>query len=204
MEKDVLRKLFKETKEFIEAYNGVIDINVLHNELDFEKSGIETGLSIFEELGFIERKEEKVNLLNHKDKKDLEDSKIYAEGKGLKEKLNRDSYQLGMDSVENLWQKILDIIDVEKKDINHERELNTIKTNNGSQHETEVVETDSAETEHVASPKRSGAKVNVEQVRVIHERVADGETLHNLSREYGMSLAGMWIIVKRNTWKDIE
>ena len=109
-----------------------------------------------------------------------------------------------MDSIENLWDKILDTLDIEKKHIIQEQPENTYQTNNGSQHETEIDEIDRAETEQVDTPKHSRAKVNAEQVKDIRERAADGETLSNLSKEYGMSSTGIWNLVNRNTWKEVE
>ena len=204
LDREVLIDLYKGTETFVTANNSVVDIDSLHDDLDLEKSGIATGLAIFEELGFIERNAEKIKFLKSNVKRKLEDSHLYCEGKKLKEKVNRESYQLGMDSIENIWDKILDTLDIEEKHIIHEQPERTYKTNNGSQHETEVDETDSAETEQVDIPKHSRAKVNAEQVRDIRERAADGETLSNLSKEYGMSSTGIWNIVNRNTWKDVE
>ena len=65
---------------------------------------IETGITIFEELQFIEIIDQNIKRLPSENKQ-LEDSKIYSEGLKRKEKVNRESYQLGMDSIENLWEK---------------------------------------------------------------------------------------------------
>ena len=202
-EKETLKELFKQLRDHMKANGNSVNLELLCQDLDMKITGVETGIAIFEELQFIERIDQEINLLES-NKKQLEDSKIYSDGKRLKEKADRESYQLGMDSIENLWEKILDTLDIEKKHIRNEQEENTYRTNNGSQHETEVDETDSAETEQGHTPKHTRAKVNVDQVRDIRERAADGETLSNLSKEYGMSSTGIWNIVNRIKRKDVK
>ena len=49
-----------------------------------------------------------------------------------------------MDSIENIWGEIMDTLGIEKNHTIHEQEVNTYRTNNGSQYETDIDETDSA------------------------------------------------------------
>ncbi len=183
---------------YINEYGKPVNIEQLYQGLDLKNTTIETGIDIFEELQFIEIIDQEIKLLPAENKQ-LEESKIYCEGKKLKEKVNREAYQLGMDSIENLWEKIHETLGVEKEHIIHEQEVNTYGTNNGSQLETEIDKTDVTETEKVDTPKNTQAKVNAEQVRDIRERAADGESLSYLSKEYGMSTTAILNIVNHNT-----
>lgn len=198
-----LKELYKALRSQENSENASVNLEILYEDLNMEKTGIDTGIAIFVELGFIERSGQEIKLLET-NKKQLDDSKKYTEGINLKEKADSDSYQLGMDTVENIWEKILHTLDIETKHIIHEQPEDTYRTNNGSQHETENDKNDRPDTDKVDTPQHSRAKVNAEQVKDIRERAADGETLSNLSREYGMSSTGIWNIVNKNTWKDIE
>ena len=197
-EEELLRKLFQKLREHVNANGNSVKLELLCQELSMSKTGVEAGIAIFEELQFVERDEQGIKLLKSENRQ-LEESKIYSEGEKLKEKVNQEAYQLGMDSIENLWEKIHETLGGEKERIIHEQEVNTYRTNNGSQYEIEVDETDSAETEQVDTPKHSQAKVNAEQVRDIRERAADGESLSYLSKEYGVSTTAILNILNHNT-----
>lgn len=193
-DRDTLKVIY----EYIKEHGKPVNIEQLYQRLNMKQTVIETGIAIFEELQFIEIIDQNIKLLPS-DNKQLEDSKIYSEGKKLKEKVNRESYQLGTASIENLWEKIHETLETEKNHIIHEQPENTYETNNGSQYEIEVDETDIAETEQVDTPKHSQTKVNAEQVRDIRERAADGESLSYLSKEYGVSTTAILNILNHNT-----
>lgn len=205
LDKEVLKELYVQTKKHITANKGILDLNSLYQDLDLEKSGISTGLDIFEELGFIERNAENTKITNANVKRELEDSYLYCEGKRLKEKVNRESFQIGKDPIETIWDKIQNTLLNENKEILPEQDSKITESPNGSQQDIGIESTnDRQHAKSVDIPKKSRSKVTVEQVREIRKRAADGESLSYISKEYGMSSTGIWNIVNRNTWKDVE
>lgn len=196
-DRETLITIFNYVKEHGKTDGKPLNLEQLHQGLDIKQAMIETGIAIFEELQLIEIIDQEIKLLPSENKQ-LEDSKIYSEGLKLKEKADPDSYQLGMDSIENLWEKIHETLGVETEHLIYEQEVNTYGTNNGSQLDSEVDETDFAETEQVDTHKNTQAKVNAEQVKDIRERAADGESLSYLSKEYGVSTTAILNIVNHN------
>ena len=86
------------------------------NELSLTKVGIETGFSIFKELGFLEQNEEGIKRLSAP-QTELEESKTYCKGEELKkEAANCPAFQYAQ-SVEQIWEEILKKLNVDNGQI---------------------------------------------------------------------------------------
>lgn len=205
LEEQVLRKLFGESKKIIEANNYVIDTEILLNELDFKKTGIETGLLIFEELGLIEKNADTIKFPKSDDKRTLEDSYLYCEGKRLKEKINLESFQFGKESIDNIYEKISNNLSNEKNQIISEQEHQNSDIKNGNQNETDSNTTKENEnTEMPYTPNHLQAIMTDEQINVIKLRSAAGEPLSMLSKEFGISSTAILSLVNLNSETDVE
>ncbi len=203
-DRDTLKMIYSYVKKHGITNGYTINLEILCQDLDMKQTVIETGIAIFEELQFVERDNQEIKLLESH-KKQLEDSKIFTEGKRQKEKLNRESYQLGMDSIESLWEKILDSLGIENKQTIHEQEINFSNMKNGNQRETTTKTIEESEnTEMVNVPNSSQAIVTEEQVNVIRLRSAAGEPLSMLSKEFGLSSTAILSIVNLNSGTDVE
>ena len=99
-----LKKLYERLKARRHADNGFIQTGNLHSELGIPDVSVETGLTIFEELEFIERHREGIRFLPAC-RRQLEDSKTYCEG-----------FQLGR-SAEEIWEAILEKQQVDRREI---------------------------------------------------------------------------------------
>lgn len=203
-EAERLRKLFQQLREHIKATDNTVKLEQLCQELNMSKIGVETGIAIFEELQFIERIDQEIKLIES-NKKQLEDSKIYSDGIKLKGNVDRDSYQLGMTSIETLWEKVLDTFGNDKNNMIHEKEHDYSDIRNGNQNEsTHKTSKESENSEMVNITNRSQPLVTEEQVNVIRLRSAAGEPLTMLSKEFGISSTAILSIVNLNTGKDVE
>lgn len=354
LDRKVLENLYSKLKNHSDEKGYVVMPDNLGNEMNLTEFGIESGLSLFEELELLHRNDKDIQFLTTPEKKDLGDSETYSFGNRLKQKIRESEDFQNKDSIEQIWDKILEKLDVDPEisqqvrnnliqqdkvtDIENndrqatvneqentdtppshlawpQRTLTAFKTlrlqasqksmytnipgtdtrsapdlnetddmelqedalvfmsseENGeyrrkynlaikfaqehgsnsleegivlliedqddpnydfTEDETNMLQAfqaalmdfqkqsgestqekngegmdttiDSENVEQTDTAKRPRAKVNAEQVRDIRERAADGETLSNLSKEYGMSSTGIWNIVNRNTWKDVE
>ena len=218
----VLEKLYPELKKHAETNGNFIKTENLYSELDIVKLGIETGTAIFEELQLLERNEEGINLLPPAGKK-LDESEIYRKGEKLKkETVDFQTFQLEH-SIEQIWEKMLEKLNVDSEQILRENSIHKIPSRisetegdylkdsqTQSEQPTELVEKDSgvsdetAEAPHTPKPPRANAKVTEEQVRKIRSRSAAGETYSGLAKEFGLTSTGIRNIVLRNTWKHVE
>ena len=112
--KETLRKLYQKfrdctpTEEFINLEN-LYSKFCKESELNMTKLGIETGFSIFEELGFSEQNEEGIRRISvPSTKTELEASKIYCRGEKLKKEIvNFPAFQYEQ-SIEQIWKEILE------------------------------------------------------------------------------------------------
>ncbi len=203
-DRDTLKKIYNYVKEHGNTNGKPVNLEKLCQDLDMKITVVETGTAIFEELQFVERDNQDIKLLESENRQ-LEDSKIYSEGKKLREKVNRESFQLGMDSIEEIWEKILDTLDTENKQTIHEQDHNFSNMKNGNQSETTTKTTNESEnTAMVNIPNRSQAIVTEEQVNVIRLRSAAGEPLSILSKEFGLSSTAILSIVNLNPGTDVD
>ena len=117
---ETLRKLYQKFRdrtpintEFINPDNLYNEL-CTENELDITNLGIETGFSIFEELGFLERNEEGIRRLSTPPRK-LEESKIYCRGKKLKEEIANSPAFQHEHSIEQIWEKMLEELNIDSE-----------------------------------------------------------------------------------------
>lgn len=115
-DRDMLEKMYPELRKLAETNGNFIQIENLYSKLDIAKLGIETGLAIFEELQLLERNEKSITLLPPAGKK-LDESEIYRRG----EKLKKETADFGdfqfEHSIEQIWEKMLDKLNVDSKQI---------------------------------------------------------------------------------------
>ena len=117
---ETLRKLYQKFRdrtpinmEFINPDNLYNEL-CKENELDITNLGIETGFSIFEELGFLEQNEEGIRRLSTPPRK-LEESKIYCRGKKLKEEIANSPAFQHEHSIEQIWEKMLEELNIDSE-----------------------------------------------------------------------------------------
>ncbi len=104
-EREMLEKLYTESKKLAEANSNFIESEKVYNELNMAKLGIETGLTIFEELRLIDRNEDCIQFLPPSGRK-LDESKIYDRGEKLKQEVTEiHAFQLEQ-PIEKIWEKI--------------------------------------------------------------------------------------------------
>lgn len=199
-DRDTLKNIYNSVKE----HGKTVNLEQLSQGLDMNQTVLETGLSIFEELQFIELIDQEVKLLDSENKQ-LEDSKIYSEGKELFEKINLESFQIGKESIEKIYEKITNYLSNEKNQVIDEQEHNHSDINNGNQNETTNHNTEENEnTEMAYTQNRIQEIMTDEQVNVIRLRSAAGEPLSMLSKEFGLSSTAILGIVNMNIGPDEE
>lgn len=174
-DRDVLEKMYPELTNLAETNGNFIQIENLYSELDIAKLGIETGLAIFEDLQLIERTGNGIKLLPPAGKK-LDESEIYRKGEKLKREAEDFQTFQGKHSIEHIWEKMLEALNVDSKQIllessTHEIPLRISETEGDylkdsqtqPEQSTVVVEKDNAasdETAEVGSvPKPTHTKV---------------------------------------------
>ena len=125
---EALRKLYQKFKNLTSVEEKFFNSENLYSELckdselDMTKLGIETGFSIFRELGFLEQNEEGIRRLSTNPRK-LEESKIYCRGEKLKEEIaNSPAFQYEQ-SIEQIWEGILEKLGVDSEQILRERNI---------------------------------------------------------------------------------
>ena len=120
-EREVLEKLYPELKKFTERDGNFINTENLYSESDIAKLSIETGIAVFEELQLLERNGESIKLLAPAGKK-LDESEIYNRGEKLKEETaDFRAFQLEH-SIEQIWEKIVEKLNVDTEHILRERD----------------------------------------------------------------------------------
>ena len=119
---ETLRKLYQKFRDRTPINTEFINPDNLYNELCKENElgitnlGIETGFSIFEELGFLEQNEEGIRRLSTPPRK-LEESKIYCRGKKLKEEIANSPAFQHEHSIEQIWEKMLEELNIDSEQI---------------------------------------------------------------------------------------
>ena len=180
---ETLRKLYQKFRDRTPINTEFINPDNLYNELckenelDITNLGIETGFSIFEELGFLEQNEEGIRRLSTPPRK-LEESKIYCRGKKLKEEIaNSPAFQHEY-SIEQIWEKMLEELNIDSNQILRENSAHKIPLRISEtegdylkdsqiqpEQSTAVVEKDNAasgetaEVDSVPEPAHANAKV---------------------------------------------
>ena len=158
---ELLRKLYQKIRN-LTPIGKSINFEELHsalckdNELDIAKLGFETGLVIFEELGLIKQNGETIKRLGDV-RTELNKSKTYCVGAGLKKEIeNSPSFQYEH-SIEQIWEKMLEALNVDSNQMLHESSIHKmplrVSETEGDylkdaqtqpEQSTEVVEKDSA------------------------------------------------------------
>ena len=223
-DEETLRGAYRELKNLAKANSGFVKLEEVYNALDIVELEIETGLVIFEELGFLERNGKGIiTLFLSPIPRELEESDTYRRGEELKkETAEFRAFQLEY-SIEQIWGEILERLNIESEQILRENSIHKIPSRisetegdylkdsqTRSEQSTEVVEKDNgvsdetAEAKHIRKSPRANAKVTEEQVREIRSRSAAGESYSKLSKEFGLTPTGIRNIVLRNTWKHVE
>ena len=195
-DRDTLEKLYPELRKLAETDGDFISSENVYNALGIAKPSIETGLAIFEELKLLERNDEGIKLLPPTGKK-LDESRIYCRGEALKKGTEdfRD-FQLEC-SVEKIWEKILEKLDVDSEQILREDSIDEVYPSvseiESDQQPMETIENDSeqdegdTEADHTPEPERASAQVTEERFREIRSRSEAGESISELAKEFDLS-----------------
>ena len=117
-DKEALRGTYRELKSLAKANGGFVKLEEVYKALDMVELGIETGLAIFEELGFLEQDGEgNITPALSPMPRELDESEIYRRGENLKEKTaDFRTFQLEH-SIEQIWEKMLEALNVDSKQI---------------------------------------------------------------------------------------
>lgn len=123
-DKEALRGSYRELKNLAKANGGSVKLETIYNALDMVELGIETGLTIFEELGFLERDGRGIiTPFLSPMPRELEESETYSSGEELKrETAEFRVFQLE-DSIEQIWEKTVEKLNVDSKQILRERDI---------------------------------------------------------------------------------
>ncbi len=102
--RDVLKKMYRESKRLRSRKRKLIKAKTLHKKLDMEGASIETGLAIFEELQLIKRKADGIKFVCPPDVETLRESEIYRKGEQLKKGM-QDFYDFQNErSIAQMWE----------------------------------------------------------------------------------------------------
>ena len=123
-DKEALRGSYKKLQELAKANGGFVKLEEVCNALDMVELGIETGLTIFEELGFLERDGKGIiTLFLSPMQRELEESGTYCGGEELKEETaDFRTFQLEY-SIEKIWKKILGKLNIDSEQILRESNI---------------------------------------------------------------------------------
>ena len=209
-DRDMLEKMYPELRKLAETNGNFIQIENLYSKLDLAKLGIETGLAIFEELQLLERNGESIKLLPPTGKK-LDESEIYRRGEKLKKETEDfGDFQFGH-SIEQIWEKMLEKLNVDSEQILPESNIHKIPLRISETEEdylknfqtqpeqsTEVVEIDNAANDetavhHTAKPSRANARVTEEQVPLREIRREVVRSTKTKSRKKKSSIAERYV-----------
>ncbi len=125
---EALRKLYQKFRNCTAIEEKFINLENLYselckdNELGMTKLGIETGFSIFRELGFLEQNEEGIRRLSTNPRK-LEESKIYSRGEKLKKEITNSPAFQYEHSIEQIWEGILEKLNIDSEEILRENSI---------------------------------------------------------------------------------
>lgn len=129
-DEEALRKLYEKFKDRTPINGEFIDPDNLHselckeNELDMTTLGIKTGFSIFKELGFLEQNGKGIKRLSTTRTR-LEGSETYCRGKQFREEAeNSPAFQYEQ-SIEQIWESILEKVNVGNEFILRENNIST-------------------------------------------------------------------------------
>ena len=124
-DREMLEKLYSELRKCAEINGNFIKVENFYSQLDIAKLSMETGLAIFEELQLLERNGEHIKLLPPTGKK-LDESEIYCGG----EKLKKETADFGdfqfEHSIEQIWEKMLEALNVDSEQILRESNIHKI------------------------------------------------------------------------------
>jgi hypothetical protein len=221
LDEPALRKLYEKFRNCTPMVGKSINLDDLYSELCKQRElkitelGIETSLSIFEELGFLKQNEGGIKRVSPPSTRtQLENSVTYCRGEKLKKEIaNSPAFQYEQ-SIEQIWDEILEKLDVDGeqilREVSTDEMYSSVSEMENDLQPTETIENDSepddADIEANQAPKlpRTNAKVTEEQVREIRSRSATGESNSELAKEFDLSSTAVRNIVLRNTWKDVE
>ena len=221
LDEEALRELYKKFRDCTPMDGNLVNPANLYDklckdrELKITELGIETSLSIFEELGFLKQNEGGIKRVSPPSTKtQLEKSGTYCRGEKLKKEIaNSPAFQYEQ-SIEQIWEEILEKLgrDGEQilREVNTDEMYSSVSEMENDLQPTETVENDSTvdgedtETSHAPKPARANAKVTEEQVREIRSRSAADESNSELAKEFDISPTAVRNIVLRKTWKHVE
>lgn len=213
-DEEALRKLYEKFKDRTPINGEFIDPDNLHgelckeNELDMTILGIKTGFSIFEELGFLEQKGKGIRRLSATRTR-LEGSETYCRGKKLREEVeNSPAFQYEQ-SIEQIWESILETVNVGNECIlrenNNSTELEEITVEPLTESVEGVYETAANEFVTVLEPQ--GAVSQVREPRLsIADRYVE-ETTEADRDKLSVQIAALRINATGSrplAWKDIR
>ena len=126
-DQEALRESYRELKKLAKANGGYVNLEEVYNALDMVELEIETGLVIFEELGFLERDGKGIiTLFLSPIPRELEESDTYRRGEELKkETAEFRAFQLEY-SIEQIWGEILERLNIESEQILRENSIHKI------------------------------------------------------------------------------
>ena len=206
--------MYEKFKDRTPINGEFIDPDNLHgelckeNELDMTILGIKTGFSIFEELGFLEQKGKGIRRLSATRTR-LEGSETYCRGKKLREEVeNSPAFQYEQ-SIEQIWESILETVNVDNELILRENNISTeleeITVEPLRENVEEVYETAASEFVPVLKPQSA-----VNQVREPRLSIADRyveETTEADRDKLSVQIAALRINATGSrplAWKDIR
>ena len=208
-----LRKLYGKFRDCTPTVGKSIKSDDLYSELckqselKITELGIETSLSIFEELGFLKQNEGGIKRVSPPSgKTKLEKSGTYCRGEKLKKEIaNSPTFQYEQ-SIEQIWEEIQEKLGVDGeqilREVNTDEMYSSVSEIENSQQRTETVENDGepdagdSEVNHVPKPERANAKGTEEQLREIRSRSAAGESNSELAKEFNLSPIAIRFVVE--------
>ena len=211
-DREVLEKLYPELTNLAETNGNFTQIENLYSELDIAKLGIETGLAIFEELQLLERTENGIKLLPPAGKK-LDESDIYRKGEKLKRESEDFQTFQRKHSIEQIWEKILEKLNVDSKqilreNITHKMPLRISETEGDylkdsqiqPEQPTEVVEIDNREVAKSTKTKSRKKKPSIAERYIAETTVEDRDGIAAKVVELRINATGS----KPLAWREIR
>ncbi len=215
---EMLRKLYQKFRDRTPINTEFINPDNLYNklckenELDITNLGIETGFSIFEELGFLEKNEEGIRRLSTLPRK-LEESKIYCRGKKLKEEIANSPAFQHEHSIEQIWEKMLEELNIDseqilRENITHKMPLRISETEGDylkdfqiqPEQPTEVVEIDNREVAKSTKTKSRKKKPSIAERYIAETTVEDRDGIAAKVVELRINATGS----KPLAWREIR
>ena len=125
--RETLGKFYTELKKLGEENGDFINPVDVYDTFDMAKLGIETGLTIFEELHLLERNKDGINLLPASGKM-LDESKIHCRGQELKHGLAEvHAFQLEQ-PIEKIWEEMLRKVGMDGEQILREHNIHELNS----------------------------------------------------------------------------